>query len=121
MGNSSVCVYIVTNNDSIAEYEESVQIIVRPDNPLDVVDLNITFLIIDSDGLYNIIVYELYSIAVNIMVFHCAGVNFVVLVREVNMTEGEVREICVEFAEGQIPAERVVMLSVSESSSMRNH
>ena len=38
--------------------------------------------------------------------------------REVNITEGDVTEICVEFAEGQIPAKRVVMLSVSESSSM---
>ena len=44
--------------------------------------------------------------------------NLVVRPRDVNITEGGVREICVEFAEGQIPSERVVMLSVSESSSM---
>ena len=37
---------------------------------------------------------------------------------DVNITEGGVMEVCVEFAEGQIPAERVVMLSVSETSSM---
>ena len=34
-----------------------------------------------------------------------------------NITEGGVMEICVEFAEGQIPAERVVMFYISESSS----
>ena len=37
---------------------------------------------------------------------------------DLNIAEGGVMEICVEFAEGQIPAERVVMLSVSETSSM---
>ena len=38
--------------------------------------------------------------------------------RDLNIAEGVVMEICVEFAEEQIPAERVVMLSVSETSSM---
>lgn len=42
----------------------------------------------------------------------------VLTLRDVSITEGDMREICVEFAEGQIPAERIVMLSVSESSSM---
>ena len=37
---------------------------------------------------------------------------------EVNVTEGGVVEICVEFAEGQIPAERIVRFSVTESPSM---
>ena len=46
------------------------------------------------------------------------GVDLVVLPSDVNIIEGEMKEICVEFAEGQIPAERIVMLSVSESSSM---
>ena len=44
--------------------------------------------------------------------------SLVVRPSDVDVTEGGVREICVEFTEGQIPAERVVMLSVYESSSM---
>ena len=54
VGNSSVCVFVVAYDDSIAEYDESVLIIVRPDNPLDVVNQNTTLLIIDNDGLYSI-------------------------------------------------------------------
>ena len=38
--------------------------------------------------------------------------------RDLKIAEGGMMEICVEFAEGQIPAERVVMLSISETSSM---
>ena len=38
--------------------------------------------------------------------------------RDVSTTEGTMTEICVEFAAGWILVERVVMLSVSESSSM---
>ena len=34
---------------------------------------------------------------------------------DLNITEGGVMEVCVEFAEGQIPAERVVILTVSEN------
>jgi hypothetical protein len=53
VGNSSVCIYIMAYDDSIAEYhDESVLIIVRPVNPLDTVNQNTTFLIIDDDGLY---------------------------------------------------------------------
>ena len=37
---------------------------------------------------------------------------------DLNITEGGMTEVCVEFAEGQIPAERVVMIFVSETSSM---
>ena len=37
---------------------------------------------------------------------------------EVNVTEGGVVEICVEFAEGQMPAERLVTLFVAETPSM---
>ena len=37
---------------------------------------------------------------------------------DLNLMEGGVMEVCVEFAEGEIPAERVVMISVSETSSM---
>ena len=37
---------------------------------------------------------------------------------DLSITEGDVMEVCVEFTEGQIPAERVVMISVSETSSM---
>ena len=48
----------------------------------------------------------------------CVGVDLVVRPSDLNIAEGGVMEICVEFAEGQIPAERVVMLSVSETSSM---
>jgi hypothetical protein len=40
-------------NDEIAEYDESVLIIVRPVNALDTVNQNTTLLIIDDDGLYN--------------------------------------------------------------------
>ena len=44
--------------------------------------------------------------------------NLVVRPNNVNITEGDdMMKICVEFAEGQIPAERAVMLSVSETSS----
>ena len=52
------------------------------------------------------------------MIFIFAGVDLVVIPSNVNISEGEVREICVEFAQGQIPAERTVMLSVSVASSM---
>ena len=46
------------------------------------------------------------------------GVNLVVRPNDVNITEGDdMMKICVEFVEGQIPAERAVMLSVSETSS----
>jgi hypothetical protein len=45
-------------------------------------------------------------------------VNLVVRPRNISILEGGIGEVCVEFAEGQIPAERVVTLSVSESSSM---
>ena len=34
---------------------------------------------------------------------------------DLNLMEGGVMEVCVEFAEGQIPAERVVILTVSEN------
>ena len=51
-GDSSVCVFVVANNDVIAEYDESVLIIVSPVNPLDVVNQNTSFLIMDNDGLY---------------------------------------------------------------------
>ena len=54
VGNSSVCVYVVAYDDPIAEYDESVLIIIRPDNPLDVVNQNTTLLINDNDGLYSI-------------------------------------------------------------------
>ena len=37
--------------------------------------------------------------------------------REVSITEGDVTEICVEYML-PIPAERAIMLSISESSSM---
>ena len=37
---------------------------------------------------------------------------------DLNLMEGDMMEVCVEFAEGQIPAERVVNLTVSETSSM---
>ena len=50
--------------------------------------------------------------------FLCVGVDLVVRPSDLSITEGGVMEVCVEFAEGQIPAERVVMLSVSETSSM---
>lgn len=50
VGNSSVCVSINATPDSVPEDNESVQIIVTPNNPLDVVNQNITFLIIDNDG-----------------------------------------------------------------------
>ena len=52
VGNSSVCVSINTISDAIPEDDESVQVIVTPNNPLDVVNQNITFLIIDDDGQY---------------------------------------------------------------------
>ena len=52
------------------------------------------------------------------MIHPCVGVNLVVRPSEVNIAEGSVMEICVELAEGQIPAERVIMLSVSETFSM---
>ena len=52
-GNSSVCVDVLAYDDEIAEYDESVLIIVRPVNPLDVVNQNTSFLIMDNDGLYN--------------------------------------------------------------------
>lgn len=53
VGNSSVCVFVVAYDDEIAEYDESVLIIVRPVNPLDVVNQNASFLVMDNDGLYN--------------------------------------------------------------------
>lgn len=37
---------------------------------------------------------------------------------DLNITESNVMQVCVEFIEEQIPAERMVMLSVSETSSM---
>ena len=52
-GNSSVCVDVLAYDDEIAEYDESVLIIVSPVNPLDVVNQNTTLLIMDNDGLYN--------------------------------------------------------------------
>jgi hypothetical protein len=48
----------------------------------------------------------------------CTGVDLVVRPTDLNITEGGVMEVCVEFAEGQIPAERLVILTVSETSSM---
>lgn len=49
----------------------------------------------------------------------CAGVvDLVVRPSEVSITEGDAVEICVEFAEGQMPVERIVALSVSESFGM---
>ena len=48
----------------------------------------------------------------------CIGVDLVVRPGDLNITEGGVIEVCVELTERQIPAERVVMLSVSETSSM---
>ena len=57
------------------------------------------------------------------LIHHClkknfVGVNLVVQPNNVNITESDdMMKICVEFAEGQIPAERAVMLSVSETSS----
>ena len=47
VGNSSVCISI---NTPVTEDDESVQIIVTPNNPLDLVNQNITFLIIDNNG-----------------------------------------------------------------------
>ena len=55
-GNSSVCVDVLANDDEIAEYDESVLIIVRPVSPVDVVNQNTSFLIMDNDGLYIIII-----------------------------------------------------------------
>ena len=54
----------------------------------------------------------------NLMIHSCVGVNLVVRPSDVNIAEGSVVEICVELAEGQILAERVIMLSVSETFSM---
>ena len=51
-GNSSVCVYVLANDDEIAEYDESVLIIVRPVNSVDMVNQNTLFLIMDNDGVY---------------------------------------------------------------------
>jgi hypothetical protein len=45
-------------------------------------------------------------------------VDLVVRPSDLNITEGDVMEVCVEFAEGQIPAERLVTLYVSETSGM---
>ena len=53
VGSSSVCVYVVAYDDSIAEFNESVLILARPNNPLDFVNQLTTLLIIDDDGLYN--------------------------------------------------------------------
>ena len=39
---------------------------------------------------------------------------------DLNITEGGVMEVCVELAEGQIPAERVVILTVSENFGSHN-
>ncbi len=108
-----MCIYVVAYDNSIAEYDESVLIIGRPVNPLDTVNQNTTFLIIDDDGLYSTI-----AVIGNKNIFLCVGVDVVVRPNDLNITEGGVMEVCVEFAEGQIPAERVVMLSVSETSSM---
>ena len=52
VGNSSVCIFIEAIDDQIAEDNESVLIIVTPNNPLDMVNQNATLLIIDNDGLY---------------------------------------------------------------------
>ena len=41
--------------------------------------------------------------------------DLVVRPTDLNLMEGDVTEVCVEFAEGQIPAERVVILTVSEN------
>lgn len=51
-----MCVDVLAYDDEIAEYDESVLIIVRPVNPLDVVNQNTSFLIMDNDGLYSIII-----------------------------------------------------------------
>jgi hypothetical protein len=45
-------------------------------------------------------------------------VDLIVRPSDLNITEGGVMEVCVEFAEGQILADRAVMLSVSEVSGM---
>ena len=44
--------------------------------------------------------------------------DLVVRPSDLNLMEGDVMEVCVEFAKGQIPAERMVILTVSETSSM---
>ena len=53
VGSPSVCVYVVAYDDSIAEFNESVLILARPNSPLDLVNQLTTLLIIDDDGLYN--------------------------------------------------------------------
>ena len=44
--------------------------------------------------------------------------DLIVEPRNVNLTEGGSVEICVEFAQGQILAERMVTFSASEPPSM---
>ena len=51
-----MCVDVLAYDDEIAEYDESVLIIVRPVNHLDVVNQNTSFLIMDNDGLYSIVI-----------------------------------------------------------------
>ena len=55
VGASSVCVYVVAFDDSIAEFNESVLIVPRPDNPLDVINQVTTLFITDINGLCSII------------------------------------------------------------------
>lgn len=50
VGVSTMCVYVEASNDLLVETEESVQVIVRPVNPSDVVNQNVTIIITDNDG-----------------------------------------------------------------------
>ena len=74
VGKLSVCVSINTTSDAIPEDDESVQVIVTPNNPLDVVNQNITFLIIDNDGQYCIQI-KLLAFNKNISLFRSGPCN----------------------------------------------
>ena len=58
-GNLSVCIDVMAYDDEIAENDERVQIIVSPVNPLDVINQNTSFFIMDNDGLYIKLTYTL--------------------------------------------------------------
>lgn len=116
VGSSSICFSTFPIiNDAIPENDERLLIIVIPVNPLDVAIQNTTLLIIDNDGLCSRNRFKLIKLIYTIF---CVGVNLVVSPQNVNIMEGEIGEICVEFTQGQILAERAVTFSVSESSSM---
>lgn len=54
VGASSVCVYVVAFDDSIAEFNESILIVPRPDNPLDVINQITRLFITDINGPFSI-------------------------------------------------------------------